>query len=306
MRSQCSLFADRLESGEEQRGTAALPLPDRQRAESPLSPVSEARKTNELKPHPAMLQCELLPTAVLLEPLHKAGMRLFELPLLICHDGTIIDGYKRWVIARGLGLPKLMCVVLDKSNEDALRLILEDARSRKYLNPFCRIALALILVEPRVEQARENRVLGGMKKQLAKLPKDRKIDVRKEAAELAGCGERNVGKAQFVLERGIERLKRMAREGSISIDAAAKLAGKDQEQQRLELAIRQSGRDQERRIQTLSINSRDTAMLLIKRLIPPLEKAMKVEQLAKFRPLFEPLIEALRRELDVAGRGETL
>ena len=193
-------------------------------AESPLPPGAEPRKTDELRPHPAMMQCNLLPTAVQLEPLHKAGMRVFELPLLICPDGTIIDGYKRWMIARDLGHPTLMCTVLDKSEEDALRLILENARSRNYLNPFCRIALALILVEPLAAQARENRVLGGRKKQLAKLPKNQKIDVRKEAARLAGSGERNVGKAQLFLERGIDRLKTMAREGTISIDAAAKLA----------------------------------------------------------------------------------
>lgn len=175
------------QAGEEQRGTAALLLPDRQGAESPLPPGVEARKTDELRPHPAMVQCNLLPTAVQLEPLHKVGMRVFELPLLICHDGTIIDGYKRWMIARDLEHPTLMCMVLDKSEEDALRLILEKARSRNYLNPFCRIALALKLVEPLAAQARENRVLGGRKKQLAKLPKAQKIDVRKEAARLA-CG----------------------------------------------------------------------------------------------------------------------
>jgi len=249
------------------------------------------------------VQCNLLPTAVQLEPLHKAGMRVFELPLLICHDGTIIDGYKRWMIARDLRHPTLMCTVLDKSAEDALRLILENACSRNYLNPFCRYALALILVEPLAAQARDNRVLGGRKKQLAKLPHDQKIDVRKEASRLAGCGERTVGKAQLVLERGIDRLKMMAREGTISIDAAAKLVEKDEEKQRLELAVRQSRRDQKRRIQALSTTGRDTAMLLILRLMPLLEKAMKVEELAKSRPLVEPLIEALRGELHVAALG---
>ncbi len=51
---------------------------------------------------------------------------------------------------------------------------------------------------------------------------------------------------------------------------------------------------------------RDTAMLLIKRLMPLLEKAMKVDELAKLRPLVELLIEALRGELHIAVRGETL
>lgn len=275
-------------------------------AESPLPPGAEPRKTDELRPHPAMVQCNLLPTAVQLEPLHKAGMRVFELPLLICPDGTIIEGYKRWMIARDLGLLTLMCTVLDKSEEDALRLILENARSRNYLNPFCRYALALTLVEPLAAQASENRVLGGRKKQLAKLPKDQKIDVRKEVARLAGSGERNVGKVQLVLERGIDRLKTMAREGTISIDAAAKLAEKDAEQQRFELTVRQSRRDQKRRIQALSTSGRDTAVLLIKRLMPLLEKTMKVEELAKSRPLVEALIESLRGDLHVAVRGETL
>ena len=47
-------------------------------------------------------------------------------------------------------------------------------------------------------------------------------------------------------------------------------------------------------------------MLLIKRLVPLLEKAEKQEELAKFRPLVKPLIEAWRGELHVAVRGETL
>ncbi len=275
-------------------------------ADSLLPPGAELRKTDELRPHPAIVRYNLLPTAVQLEPLHKAGMRVFELPLLICRDGTIIDGYKRWMIARDHGHPNLICMVLDKSEEDALRLILENARSRNYLNAFSCYALALTLVEPLVALARENRVLGGRKKQLAKLPKDQKIDVRKEVARLAGRGQRNVDKVQLVLERGIDRLKTMAHEGTISIDAAAKLAEKDAEQQRLELAIRQSRRDQKRRIQALSTTGRDTAMLLIKRLIPLLEKAVKVEELAKFRPLVEELIEALRGEAYVTVRGETL
>lgn len=275
-------------------------------AEFPLFPSAEFRKTDELRPHPAMVQCNLLPTAVQLEPLHKAGMQIFELPLLICRDGTIIDGYKRWMIARDRGHPKLMCTVLDKSEEDALRLILENARSRTHLNSFCRYALALTQVGPLAAQASENRVLGGRKKQLAKLPKDQKIDVRKEVARLAGGGERNVDKVKLVLERGIDRLKVMAREGTISIDAAAKLAEKDGEQQRYELGVRQSGRDQMRRIQARGTTGRDRAKLLIKRLMPLLEKAIKVEELAKFRPLIEELLEALRGELHVTIRGAML
>jgi hypothetical protein len=43
-------------------------------AESPLPPVAEPRMTDELRPHPAMVQCNLLPTAVQLEPLYKAGI----------------------------------------------------------------------------------------------------------------------------------------------------------------------------------------------------------------------------------------
>jgi hypothetical protein len=288
------------------RSTDALKPHPSLGAESPLPPGAKPRKTDELRPHPAMVQCNLLPTAVHLEPLHKAGMRVFELPLLICRDGTIIDGYKRWMIARDLGHPTLMCMVLDKSEEDALQLILEKARSRNYLNPFCRFALALTLVEPLAAQARENRVLGGRKKQLAKLPKDQKIDVRKEVARLAGGGERNVDKVKLVLESGIGRLNTLAREGTVSIDAAARLAAKDAEQQRYELEVRQSKRDQKRRVQTLSKTGCDTARLLIKRMMPLLETSMKVEELAKFRSLVEPLIEALRGELHVAVRGEAL
>lgn len=133
------------------------------------------------------------------------------------------------MIARELGHQTLMCTVLDKSEEDAPRLILDNARSRNYLNAFCCYALALTQVEPLAAQARENRVLGGRKKQLAKLPKDQKIDVRKEAALLAGRGERNVDKVRLVLEHGIDRLNTVAREGTISINAAAKLTEKDED-----------------------------------------------------------------------------
>jgi hypothetical protein len=108
------------------------------------------------------------------------------------------------------------------------------------------------------------------------------------------------------LKRGIDRLNSMAREGTISINAAAKLAEKDEEQQRLELAVRQSRRDQKTRIQARSTTGRDTAMLLIKKMMPLLEKGEKHEELAKFRPLFKALIEPLKGELHVAVRGETL
>lgn len=275
-------------------------------AESPLPPGAEPRKTLELRPHPAMVQWNLLPTAVHLEPLYKAVVRVFERPLLICQDGTIIDGYKRWMIAKDLERPTLMCTVLDKSEGDALQLILENARSRNYLNPFCRFVLALTLVEPLTAQAMENRVLGGRKKQLAKLPKDQKIDVRKEVARRAGGAERNVDKVKLVLERGIDRLITLAREGTISIDAAARLAAKDAEQQRYEVEVRQSKRDQKRRVQALSTTGHDTARLLIKKLMPLLEKSMKVEELAKSRPLVKSLIEGLKEELHVAIREETL
>jgi hypothetical protein len=66
-----------------------------------------------------MVQCDLLPTAVQLEPLHKAGKQIFELSLLICHDGTIIDGYKRWMIAtdrdRAMLLIKSLTLLLEKA-----------------------------------------------------------------------------------------------------------------------------------------------------------------------------------------------
>ena len=125
-------------------------------------------------------------------------------------------------------------------------------------------------------------------------------------ARLAGGGARNVDKVKLVIERGIVRLKTLAREGAISIDAAARLAAKDAEQQRYEVGVRQSKRDQKRRVQTLSTTGFDTARLLIKRMMPLLEKSMKVEELAKFGPLFESLIEALKGELHGAILGETL
>ena len=75
----------------------------------PASYRVEMRPTDSLKPHPSLLKQDLRPTNERLLALQKLGEAIFLQPLLITNEGLLVDGYARWLIARGQQRATMLC-----------------------------------------------------------------------------------------------------------------------------------------------------------------------------------------------------
>ena len=75
----------------------------------PASYRVEMQPTDSLKPHPSLLKQDLRPTKDRLLALEKLGEAIFLQPLLITKEGLIVDGYARWLIARGQQRATMLC-----------------------------------------------------------------------------------------------------------------------------------------------------------------------------------------------------
>jgi hypothetical protein len=234
--------------GEHQGASSLVSPPEFQLQRQVAPPRSEVRSISEIKPLPAIKECGLMPTVVQLEPLRACGERPFALPVLITDQGFLIDGYKRWTIARERNFSELPCIVLPIDCEEALRRVLEHARTRNRLNQFCRIELALKLTDPLRLQAKKNQQAGGKEKLLAKLPEASHIDVRQQTADYAGASEGCVRYVQHVLAQGVMEVRDAARRDEISIYAAFKISKLNRNDQLRELRRMSSNKSQARRL----------------------------------------------------------
>jgi hypothetical protein len=78
-------------------------------------------------------------------------------------------------------------------------------------------------LEPSLQQkALDNMRAGGKCKGWASLPDARRIDVRREIAQIAGVGERNVSNVKTILKSAHPRLVAALHEGALTIHAAMK------------------------------------------------------------------------------------
>jgi ParB-like chromosome segregation protein Spo0J len=191
------------------------------------------------------------PTAVELEQVRQHWeTALFE-PLTLTLQKTIIDGHKRWFVARERGIATLRCVMLPISEDEALDQILARASARNWWKPYRRICLALTREDALRERARENQRAGGRKKDPSTLTRAQHIEVRREIARMAGAGTENVRKVKRILAGGCPLLKQEALRGDISIDAAWKISKLDHDEQKRELGRRASERRGRKRVQAL-------------------------------------------------------
>ena len=103
-------------------------------------------------------------SAVKLSALVRLGEMAFRDPLVIAANGTVLDGYTRWELARLQNRPTLACLEYVVSEEESLLWLLRRHRTMRGLNAFCRILLALEL-EPWLQQkARSNQSVGGQQR----------------------------------------------------------------------------------------------------------------------------------------------
>jgi hypothetical protein len=293
----------------EDQGASSLVSPPEFQLKRQFAPLrSEVRSISEIKPLPAIKECGLMPTAVQLEPLRAYGERPFAEPVLITDHGFLIDGYKRWTIARERNFSELPCIELPVTCEEALRRVLEHARTRNRLNQFCRIELALKLTDPLRLQAKKNQQAGGKEKLLAKLPTASHIDVRQQTADYAGASEGNVRYVQHILAQGVMEIRDAARRDEISIYAAFKISKLDRNVQLRELRRMSSNKWQAKRLRAQVQHSEtaqcNTRALLLK-VLSLVKRARSSELPGDLHLHFDRFIETLEKELDASSSPAT-
>jgi hypothetical protein len=142
---------------------------------------------------------------------------VFREPIVVTQGGMIVDGYARWELARRQGRQTIVCLEYDLTDEEALRWLLQSHRPSRGLSAYCRILLALDLEPFLQEQARANQQAGGQNKNSSDLTKANRLDVRSEAAAVAGVSTGNVTKAKQLRETAHPRVELAVRTGEISI-----------------------------------------------------------------------------------------
>jgi ParB-like chromosome segregation protein Spo0J len=183
---------------------------------SPSATGVVMRPTNELRKHPAYAALQLSVSAAQFASLKRLGELAFKDPLLVTQQGVIIDGYARKEYADSLGISTLLCVELDISEEESLRVILNKHRRSAGWNDYNRIRMASRLKEVVRGRARANQQAGGHFKGSSKLTE---ANVRKEIATAAGVCEGNVTKVDQLCSVDPEVLKALA-SGEIRIHRA--------------------------------------------------------------------------------------
>ena len=166
--------------------------------------------------HPAYAELQLAVAPARLASLKSLGDLAFKDPILVTRQGVIIDGYARKECADSLGISTLLCVELDISEEEALRVILNKHRRSAGWNDYNRIRMASRLKEVVRMRARGNQQAGGQFKGSSKLTE---ANVRKEIARAAGVSEGNVTKVDQMCDEDPEVLKALA-SGEIRIHRA--------------------------------------------------------------------------------------
>jgi hypothetical protein len=197
------------------------------------------RGLDELRPHPSYSRHGLAVSASQLSALVALDDQASEEPIAVTRDGLIIDGYARVERARMLGRTTILCIEYARSEEEALRDLLERHRGSNRFNNFCRILLALDLEPLFREKACANQRAGGEKKGSSNLTEAEKIDVTAKIAEAADSCTGNVTKVKQLLRTAIPEVVQSLRRGEISIHKAWLLSKQPPAKQREELALPQ-------------------------------------------------------------------
>jgi len=197
---------------------------------------------DELHPHPSYIRHQVSVSIFQLTVLAEKGDLAFRDPLTTTQDGSILDGYARWTLARKQGRETLLCVQYELDEMEALCWILSSHRPSNGLNAFSRILLALELEPSFREKARSNQQGGGHNKGSSKLTEPETMDVRSEIAEAAGVSVGNVSKVKQLILTVQPELRQALLTGDIRIHRAWGWSKLPSQKQREALWIHQSKR----------------------------------------------------------------
>ena len=178
------------------------------------------RRVDDLRAHPSYLRHRLAVPMSALAALAAIGDLAFRDPLVVTNDGTLIDGYARFELARQQGRPTLPCIEYELTEPQSLQYLLDRHRRSSELNDFIRILLALDLEPWLAEKARSNQQAGGHHKGSSNLTEAQRIDVRSEIAKVAGVSVGNVTKVKQLIANLHPELLCALRSGEIRIHRA--------------------------------------------------------------------------------------
>ena len=180
------------------------------------------RKVCDLRPWPGFEQARRSLAPQKLYAMAEAGEAVFREPILVTHDGIILDGHARWIIARQQGRETLECFEhIFPTEEKALRFFLQRHTVHSdSLTPFSRVVLALELKPVLRERARGNQQTRSGGQLLSTLTEGRGIEVRQEIASLAQVSTGNVTKVAQTLSSACPELLAALHQGEVSIHRA--------------------------------------------------------------------------------------
>ena len=207
-------------------------------------------RASELRPHPSFVRHKLSVPACKIDALDRLGNRAFQDPIVVTQDRLIIDGYARWELAKKRGMVTILCLVYQRTEDEALRDFLWRHRRFDGLNDFTRIELSRDLKLFSAEKARLHQQAGGQRKGSAKLEASERVDSRKERARILVVSEGNVSKVDRTLDHACSSTKQAARDKEISIHKAEKWSLQTEARQienlkalRIEQGIRKKARN---------------------------------------------------------------
>lgn len=209
-------------------------------------------RLDELRPHPTYSRLGLAVSVSQLSALAALDGQALEEPIAITRDGLIIDGYARVERARMLGRTPILCIEYDRTEEEALRDLLQRHLGSNRLNDFCRILLARELGPWFTKKALENQQAGGANKGSSKLTEAERVDVTAKIAEAANVSVGNISKVKQLLRTAIPDLVLALRGGNLSIHRAWLLSKEPPKKQSEELSLSQCKRNIKRDMRTLA------------------------------------------------------
>ena len=192
------------------------------RGDTPARPRLVRRKVSDLHPWPGFEDVRKPLAPQKLYVMAESGEAAFREPILVTPNGTVLDGYARWTLARQQGRETMECIEHTfPTEEDALRFFLQRHTSHSdSLTPFSRVVLAMELKELIRERARENQRTRSGSQLPSKLTQGGAINVRQEIARLAGVSAGNVTKVEQTLTSACPGLLVALHQGDVSIHRA--------------------------------------------------------------------------------------
>ncbi|MDA8216469.1 MAG: hypothetical protein M0Z94_02500 [Dehalococcoidales bacterium] len=186
---------------------------------APARPRLVSRRTVTLRPHLAYTKLLGPGHPQKIYEMERLGEPAFAEPLLVTHEGLILDRHQ---LALRTGRKELPCLEYDlTAAEEALLFLIQHHAARpSSLNAFCRVALALTLEPSLREEVRARRAATARESKPSDLTTAEQGHVRTRIAKLAGVCTGNVTKAKQILQAADPRVLRALADGRVSIHRA--------------------------------------------------------------------------------------